>query len=792
MAVTGNENGFLKSTFPVYLPTHHALTCSNEEFERFIKNVKKSQLSTSVTNVRASSDLKDDSSTLVSETGDIREGVNKMQVNTTEAEDPVPQQPFMQALHASNKPKSRDMSNKMFTENADVAHASTKEPLVDLFYELEEVIDGDRLRELLEAAWQADPLSTLKIIFNARSIHIGKSSRVSTYKCFGWLAQNHPGTLLTNLQWLSRPIIEKKLGEKNKEQDEDDMVLVEAEKPEDDPTRFDVKNGVAHGYWKDLLNILALAVDGKLDVLANPRDLLNIESKDAKKKGIKKKDILWDEEKAKEIRNEKKTARHTAAVRAFEEDSFYGGLHLTVARLFAAQLKSDLVLLRGNDKKALRQISLCAKWAPSIGLFHDKYTFIVSSIAEILHPKIEGLTTDDRELYLRHAREAYRKDISALRKALEVVERDVSAETFGNIKYERVPSLAMNRYAGLFARKDEQRFDDYISKVAEGKKSISGATLLPSTLISTVRATQSPYAYMYGAPPSKKQKGAKALIEAKMIDTNAKVIDGQWNTLVKRIKDSGTLENSIAVCDVSGSMTSPVFADKSCPMDSAIGLSLLLAEVTKPPFGGSFITFSEQPTLKVITGSTLQEKVGNMETADWGGSTNFVAVFEKLILPQAREFKVKQEDMVKRIFVFSDMQFNAAESYADKWSTSYERIKKQFEISGYEMPELVFWNLAGGRAGMTGHGNTTAPKPVIADEKGTSLVSGYSHGMLKVFLDNGAFEDPEAESEIVEEIVRGEDGEEEVKITKKQKTDPMSTVRKAISHKSYSMLKVID
>ena len=32
-------------------------------------------------------------------------------------------------------------------------------------------------------------------------------------------------------------------------------------------------------------------------------------------------------------------------------------------------------------------------------------------------------------------------------------------------------------------------------------------------------------------------------------------------------------------------------------MDSSLGLSVLLAEVTKPPFGGQFITFSSRPEM---------------------------------------------------------------------------------------------------------------------------------------------------------------------------------------------------
>lgn len=786
---------FLKSTFPVYVPAHPALKYDAAQFEAFLfKDVEKfaNPVSQSTSDQKigtdevAKGDL-DETTTLVSgalgtSTAEIRAGVKEMAIERL-AEKPQPadpdkpEHPFMEALHSANSLPDRDMENMMQTQNADLAYRSTTEPLVDLFAELEDVVSGPRLRELLGAAWHKDPLSTLKIIFNARSIHLGKSSRPITYKCFGWLAQNHPLTLLVNLQWLSRPVIEKKLGEKKDSDNKDDMVIVESEKDEADPTRFDIKNGVAHGYWKDLLNILALAADGKLDVLANPRDLLNIENKG-------KKGIVWDQAQAKKIRKERKAARHANAVRLFEDNSFYRALHLTVARLFAEQIRSDLNILRSDDKKAARQVSMCAKWTPSSGLFHDKHTFIVSSIAEILHPQSEFPTITERELYLRHAREAYRKDISALRKALEVVERDIAAGNFANIKYDHVPSLAMNRYTGLFAKKDADRFEEYITQVAEGKKSISGAVLLPSQLVAAERAAIS---------DRSNAKDAKTMIQKKLHEINAKVADGQWRTLVQRIKDSGKLENSMAVCDVSGSMSYPVFPDGTAPVDSAIGLSLLLAEVTAPPFGGSFISFSEKPSVQKVEGATLREKIANLEKSEWGMSTDFVAVFRDLILPLAEKHKIKQEDMVKQLFVFSDMQFDEAESDPDKWTTSFERIRADYKKAGYELPTLIFWNLAGGRAGVTGIGDATAPKPVTSEQEGTALVSGYSQGMLKVFLDNGSFEDAEAQEEIVEELmVEGEGEEGVVQVTKNQKVDPMSTMRKAISHKAYSMLKVVD
>lgn len=576
---------------------------------------------------------------------------------------------------------------------------------------------------------------------------------------------------------------------------------------EDDPTRFDVKYGVAHGYWKDLLNLLVLHINGKLDVLANPRDILNIEQERKRQK------VATNQEAAKELRHQKRDARHDAAVKAFNEDPVYRGLHLTVARLFASQLKTDLGLLRSDDQGAKRQVSLCAKWAPSAFRFHDKNTFIVSSIAEILYPvsTFEGFSdydeknTEKRELYLRHARELYRKDVASLRKHLEIVERDLTTKSYEKIKYDRIPSIAMNKYAPLFARNDTARFEEYIDKVASGKAQISGATLLPSLLVKTVReARHCSKTSDIGEFVGKRKRGARDLVDMKMKEIEAKVVDGQWETLVQRIRDSGTLENCIAVADVSGSMSDPQFPDGTNPMDSAIGLGLLIAEVTKPPFGGAFITFSDEPQVeRVDLSKGLREKVSGMESSDWGNSTDFVAVFERLILPMAIENKLRQEDMVKRIFVFSDMHFNEADSTSTWTTTSYQRIEKKFREAGYEMPQLVFWNLAGGRGsggfgGGRGRGRgggrggaTVAPKPVTEANQGTAIVSGYSQGMLKVFLDSGSYAGEDDEEEEVFETV-GDDGEVIVEKRKKQKLDPVGILEKAIGHPAYKMLQAVD
>ena len=88
-----------------------------------------------------------------------------------------------------------------------------------------------------------------------------------------------------------------------------------------------------------------------------------------------------------------------------------------------------------------------------------------------------------------------------------------------------------------------------------------------------------------------------------------------------------------------------------------------------------------------------------MVRADWGQNTDFRAVFVDLLLPLAKKNKVKPEDMIKRLFVVSDMQFDVSrDSQQQKkgkrmksWETTYDFIEKAYAKAGYEIPQIVFY-----------------------------------------------------------------------------------------------------
>lgn len=94
-------------------------------------------------------------------------------------------------------------------------------------------------------------------------------------------------------------------------------------------------------------------------------------------------------------------------------------------------------------------------------------------------------------------------------------------------------------------------------------------------------------------------------------------------------------------------------------------------------------------------------------------NTDFEAVFLELILPLAVKHNISKEDMIKRLFVFSDMQFDASRiNTGTTWETTHSVIEKAYTLAGYDVPEIIYWNLAG-QAGAV---------PVTADQEGVAML----------------------------------------------------------------------
>jgi len=346
---------------------------------------------------------------------------------------------------------------------------------------------------------------------------------------------------------------------------------------------------------------------------------------------------------------------------------------------FLDVLNADLKKMENNEP-----VSLLAKWLPSEGSKWDKpkknplptistYNMSLTQLLGMFLLSTPKEKSFKRRAYLR------KEYISPLRKYIKLVETKMCAKEFDKVDYQAVPSVAMQKYKKAFLRNDKDRFSSYLASVAEGKAKINASQVYPHDLVRqymTYNAVEDP------------------------------VIEAQWKVIKETAQKTRAFDRSIVVCDVSGSM-------EGTPMEVAIALGLLGLYENK------LITFSEHPTLHCVPNGSLYEQVRNVMKMSWGCNTNFERVMDLVLGLSARN----PADSIKRIFVFSDMQFDAAMDASS--STHFELIRERFLKAGVEMPQIVFWNLRG----------ETKDFPVKFDQQGVVLLSGYSPALLTSLLD---------------------------------------------------------
>lgn len=354
--------------------------------------------------------------------------------------------------------------------------------------------------------------------------------------------------------------------------------------------------------------------------------------------------------------------------------------------LMAEQLTKDLATYRNKSEE---NISLAAKWAPSSNTYYDynKNGNQAYRLSKIMFPNSKTPQKD------------YRLAISSLRKHLNIVERLMCLNNWSEINFSHVPSKAHFNLKKIFSRHQEERYADYLSALTKGDPSVKINTtgMEPHTLVDKYLCDM--------------------LLRTK-IQYDA-VVESQWETIVQKLSTNGTLEDSLAIVDVSGSMVGK-------PMTVAIALGLITSKLTKEPFRDHCITFSNNPQMHKIIGSNLLEQVTDMKNMEWGANTDLLKVF-KLILDKSIKNNLPDEQNIKKLFIFTDMQFDSAE-YTN-WDTTYENIKNMYAQYNYTVPNIIFWNLAASKKTF----------PCTKDIQGVALVSGFSPELLVAFMDNIEF-----------------------------------------------------
>lgn len=371
-------------------------------------------------------------------------------------------------------------------------------------------------------------------------------------------------------------------------------------------------------------------------------------------------------------------------------------------------LKSDLKSVKQGGAP-----SLMAKWLPSANSG-------VKNTRKVALKIVNGLNMSERD---------YRKTLSKLRKALDIVETKLCEKRYEDIDFSKLPSKAQMLYRELFMKHAEERYVEYLKQLSAGNVKINAGALFPVDIVGKILRVYS------------------------VSLANRYLYDAMWKNLPNWFE--GKEETGLCVVDVSGSMS-------GTPMEVAISLGLYCADKCNGVFKNKFITFSEYPELVRVQGEDIVDKVLNMRYADWGYNTDFNKVLQ-LILDTAIKNNCSQSDLPNKLYVISDMQFDHANGSGN---TLHRDWAKKFAEHGYEMPAIVYWNVHTSNCGM-----------FQEDKNGTNvaMVSGYSPVLFKNVIDG---------TECVETV--NENGEKVVK----QQVDPMNVMMTTLQNERYDRVSV--
>ena len=388
-------------------------------------------------------------------------------------------------------------------------------------------------------------------------------------------------------------------------------------------------------------------------------------------------------------------------------------------------------LANNNTNAALRNL----QYIPEFGRWDDLYTFVGTKCEKaafkMIHDQLmldldsktpsllgkwlksENASSKDTRIlgditrkHLKMTHKQYRKMLSILRTRINIVEKLMSENRWDEIEFDKIPSKAGLIYKNAFARRDIIK-EKYEKFAKDENTTVNAGSLYPYEVVQ--RAIN-----VMGSTDYWNRSSTKVALD----NVDRLMVNKYWDNLTDYFK--GATLNALCMIDTSGSM-------EGTPINVATSLGLYCAERAGGPFANHYISFSSHPQLIETTGVDFCDKVDRIVRTNLYENTNIEAAFD-LVLKTALASHCEQSDLPEYILVVSDMQFDGAQTYSNRWSsntagTLMENIAKKWNVHGYEMPKLIYWNVnACGKADI----------PMIVGN--VSFVSGFSPSIFQSIL----------------------------------------------------------
>lgn len=417
----------------------------------------------------------------------------------------------------------------------------------------------------------------------------------------------------------------------------------------------------------------------------------------------------------------------------FKNNSQSDKICLRIIELYVEQIKKDIQdyqSFKNNSTEGKLELSLACKWMPKEKRSLDKKTKIFTKISNDLY---KAFYPNTNNVNSNTVKKFTRQSISPIQDAIHTTEKLECDGKFNEINFKFVPgrTLFKKKQAYLYIKKDgnlrgndesrmecRQNLMNFMELAGQNKVKVHGKTMFIHELCNYVQLNQ------------------LSIEEQNIINLQYKDHLDSFKKLM--IEKNVKLDKGIVLADFSGSMA-------GAPMDACMAITILISDLADDEWKNKFLSFESQPqwislaypnsqnefcnsyfrsnfdSTRAGGELTFCEKVKVCQASPWGGSTNFIKAHE-LMLQVANQNNLPQEKFPQWFICPSDMQFDSASGNHD-WEDNYELLEKMYTKAGYNMPQMIYWNLR------------STDTFVTQNRKGVQLMSGFNTNQLKNFLE---------------------------------------------------------
>jgi hypothetical protein len=379
---------------------------------------------------------------------------------------------------------------------------------------------------------------------------------------------------------------------------------------------------------------------------------------------------------------------------------------------------ADVALLKNGD---VNRLSLLAKWLPRERC--GSWPGMARRICTALYG-------------VRMQMVVYRKQVSALNKALKTVEINMCGGTWSQIVPAAVPGRNLKLHMNAFLNVGDDgkprstikdrvecrtHFLEFIANLKTGKAQAKGAHVV--------------YPHEVVEQMLKHRYSVYRTMDVE-VRNQIDILQGIWDSIrTEAEKSAAAFRKMIPLCDFSGSMDGR-------PKLVSLALGILISEINHSAFRDHIMTFDSTPAWYSFKGkANLFEKLQSVNGLGQGLSTDFYKACS-LIIDKMVAARVPIGEEPTDLIVLTDMGWDEASRPTDRsgksWKSQVQRIRDEYAeagrllypgTDGWTVPRIIVWNL---RAEFKDF-------QAKAVDTGVLMVSGWSPSVLKA-LQNGTIE----------------------------------------------------